>query len=103
MDALNRHDRDGKSRRVHVGTLTNKMGHSTSSPAVRGMSAKRATYVLRRDATHVETLMTPAAKETSAVKEACAGPMECVRPVARTTSHAVKTIPAARVFSAVLI
>jgi len=86
-----------------VDTLSKKRERYTSSPVVKGISVKRVTYVSRRDAIRVETLMTPAAKETNAVKEACAGLMGNVRPAAGMTSHAVKTIPAARVFSVGLI
>jgi len=58
---------------------------------------KRATYVSRKDVILVEVHMTLVAEEIHAVKEACAGPMGCVRPAAGMSSHAVKTTPAARV------
>ena len=81
-----------------MGTLTKKKGRSTSSPAVKGMSVKRAMYVSRKDAIHVGTLMTLVAKKTSAVKEAHVRLKGYVSPVESMSSHAVKTIPAAKVF-----
>lgn len=83
-----------------MGTPTSKRETYISSPVVKGMSAKRVTYVRRKDAIPVETRMIPAVKEINAAKGARAGLMECVRPVEDTTSDAVKTIAATRVLLA---
>ena len=80
-----------------MGTPTNKRERSISSPAAKGMSAKRVIYVSRKDAIHVKVPMTLVAKEIRVVKAPCAGLMEYVSPVAGMSSHAVKTTPAARV------
>jgi len=85
---------------VNVGTLTSKGEIYISSPVVKGMSAKRVTYVRRKDAIPAETLMTPAVKEINAAKGARAGLMECVRPVVDTTSDVVRTMAATRVLPA---
>ena len=86
-----------------MGTPTKKRERCISSPVARGTSVCKATYVSRKDAIHVEILMTLVAKEISAAKELCAGLMEYVSPAAPTSSHAVKTIPAAKVLCAALI
>jgi len=101
VDAL--HHKDHKSPRVHVDTPTKKRETCISCPVAKGTSVKRATYVSKKDAIHVGTLTILVAKETSAVKEAPAGLRGYVSPVAAMTSHAVRTIPAARVTCVALI
>lgn len=88
---------------MHVGTLTKKRECYISSLVVKGMNVKRAIYVSREGAIHVEIVITLVAKEINALQELYAGLMEYVSPVAPTTSHAVKTIPAAMVFCVALI